>query len=186
VTNLGPREIAPYWLSNGGTQGTVVVAVAVALAESGGDPAAVSPSGDYGLWQINAGHQSLAPNLWPRILEPGINADFAVHISSNGSNWRDWVTCYANIAQSGYSSFLAAPEAGSAAANYLAFVASELGRATPPGQTPPPYVPPAPVTPGRGGMESAWQAVQDWHNQHSPALLNRLHNVGYHMEDLQR
>ena len=73
----------------------LIIAVAVALAESGGDPAAVSRTHDYGLWQIHAA-------AWPDLMTPGVmaagtwktptvNAAFAHHIWRWGG-WRPWST----------------------------------------------------------------------------------------------
>ncbi|HYZ55126.1 MAG TPA: transglycosylase SLT domain-containing protein [Streptosporangiaceae bacterium] len=56
------------------------------MAESGGNPNAVSSTADYGLWQINASHGAQAT------FDPLANAEAAVSISSNGTNWNPWTT----------------------------------------------------------------------------------------------
>ena len=56
------------------------------MAESGGNPNAISPTADYGLWQINASHGAEAT------LDPLGNAEAAVAISSDGANWGPWTT----------------------------------------------------------------------------------------------
>jgi soluble lytic murein transglycosylase-like protein len=56
------------------------------MAESGGNPNAISRTNDYGLWQINASHGALAT------LNPLGSAEAAVSISGNGSNWGAWTT----------------------------------------------------------------------------------------------
>jgi hypothetical protein len=56
------------------------------MAESGGNPGAISPTADYGLWQINASNGSLAT------LNPAQNAQSAVDLSQDGTNWGPWTT----------------------------------------------------------------------------------------------
>lgn len=63
------------------------------MAESGGKSWAISPSSDFGLWQINSGHGALAT------LDPLANAKAAILISSNGANWNPWTTYTSGVAQ---------------------------------------------------------------------------------------
>jgi LysM repeat protein len=74
------------WVQAGGSPGAAVMAADIAMAESGGNPNAISPTNDYGLWQINGSHGSLAT------LNPQANARSAVIVSSNGTNWNPWTT----------------------------------------------------------------------------------------------
>jgi hypothetical protein len=74
------------WISVGGNPSAAFVAAEIATAESGGRPGAISPTNDYGLWQINGSHGALAS------LDPIANAKAAVLISGNGSNWSPWTT----------------------------------------------------------------------------------------------
>ncbi len=62
------------------------MAAEIAMAESGGNPNAISPTDDFGLWQINASNGSLAT------LNPYQNARSAVILSDNGANWNPWTT----------------------------------------------------------------------------------------------
>ena len=69
-------------------------AAAVAYAESGGRPDIVAPEPrggpSYGLWQI---HQSAHPQYEPfRLLNPDYNAQAAMAISKNGTDWSAWST----------------------------------------------------------------------------------------------
>ena len=57
-------------------------------------PNAVSPTNDYGLWQINGSNGSLAT------LNPYANAKSAIILSDNGTNWGPWTT-YSSGAYSG-------------------------------------------------------------------------------------
>jgi hypothetical protein len=82
------------WKQAGGSAGEAVMAASIAMAESGGNPSAVSPTADYGLWQINASHGSQAT------LDPLANAQAAVSVSNDGTNWNPWTT-YASGAYSG-------------------------------------------------------------------------------------
>ena len=85
----------------------VDVAAAVAMAESGGNPAAISVTGDYGLWQINA-------RSWPQftkteLLTPAGNAKAMAIVSTSGRGWNNWTT-YRN---GSYRKYLeAAPSSG--------------------------------------------------------------------------
>ena len=74
------------WEEAGGSSGEAVMAAEIAMAESGGNPEAVSPTDDFGLWQINGSHGAEAT------LNPLGNARAAVDISGNGSNWGPWTT----------------------------------------------------------------------------------------------
>jgi LysM repeat protein len=74
------------WDQAGGNPGDAFLAAEVAMAESGGNPNALSPTDDYGLWQINASNGALAT------FNPYENAKSAVVLSDNGSNWSAWTT----------------------------------------------------------------------------------------------
>jgi len=67
-----------------------IIAVAIGLAESGGNPIAVSPTGDYGLWQINKeAHPQYSQDF---VFDPAGNAQAAYEISGKGSTWTPWTT----------------------------------------------------------------------------------------------
>lgn len=74
------------------------IAVAVALAESGGDPSAVNEnsngSTDRGLWQINSVHlgsNGQLRNYSPDTLfDPTVNAVAADTLSKGGTDWSPW------------------------------------------------------------------------------------------------
>ena len=90
----GCSRLEALWEQAGGSAGEAVMAASIAMAESGGNPSAISPTNDYGLWQINVSHGALAT------LNPIGNAEAAVSISGNGSNWDPWTT-YTTGAYSG-------------------------------------------------------------------------------------
>lgn len=56
------------------------------MAESGGDPGAISPTADYGLWQVNISHGAMAS------LDPVVNARSAIAISGDGTDFSAWTT----------------------------------------------------------------------------------------------
>ena len=85
--NLGCSGLEALWEAAGGSHGEAFVAAEVAMAESGGRQYAVSPTNDYGYWQINGGH---GPAL--ATFNPIGNARAAIAISSNGTNWGPWTT----------------------------------------------------------------------------------------------
>ena len=74
------------WEEAGGSSGTAFMAAEIATAESGGNPNAVSPTDDFGLWQINGSHGSMAT------LDPLGNAHAAISISDDGHDWGAWTT----------------------------------------------------------------------------------------------
>ena len=88
------RGLESLWDQAGGSAGEAVMAASIAMAESGGNPSAISRTNDYGLWQINGSHGALAT------LNPLGSAEAAVSISGNGSNWGAWTT-YTSGAYSG-------------------------------------------------------------------------------------
>jgi LysM repeat protein len=74
------------WEDAGGASGEAVMAASIAMAESGGNQYALSPTDDYGYWQINASHGALAT------FNALGNAKAAVIISDDGTNWSPWTT----------------------------------------------------------------------------------------------
>jgi LysM repeat protein len=83
---LGCSSLESLWEEAGGSPSAAFTAASIAMAESGGNQFAVSPTSDYGYWQINASHGSEAT------FNPLGNAQAAVSISSDGTNWNPWTT----------------------------------------------------------------------------------------------
>ena len=74
------------WEQAGGSPAHARMAAEIARAESGGNPNAISPTNDFGLWQINGSNGSLATlNVYQ-------NARSAIILSNNGNNWGPWTT----------------------------------------------------------------------------------------------
>jgi peptidoglycan hydrolase CwlO-like protein len=95
---LTPEQIAFVAQKAGFTGQNLIIAVAVALAESGGDAYAegdVAIGGSFGLWQVFCmAHPDLIPPSNPDSVawyDPYQNAQFAYQISG-GSNWYPWST----------------------------------------------------------------------------------------------
>jgi LysM repeat protein len=83
---LGCTGLEQLWEDAGGSQGEAFIAAEIAMAESGGNQYALSPTDDYGYWQINASHGSLATfNAYG-------NARAAIIISDDGTDWDPWTT----------------------------------------------------------------------------------------------
>lgn len=72
------------WISAGGRSGAASVAACIAEHESGGRQDAISPTNDWGLWQIHNGGYAM--------FNPMANAETAVRMSGNGTNWSAWTT----------------------------------------------------------------------------------------------
>lgn len=137
---LSIPQIAYVWEHNGGSKRTVVLAVAVSLAESGGDTTAISPSSDYGLWQINSSNFAWLGLTAATALEANPNAQAAIRMSFNGDNWAPWCTCWVDPAANCGHGNLPYPQPGSPAYSHIATVARVLGTS-----------PPVPPGPGGGG-----------------------------------
>jgi hypothetical protein len=110
--DLSASQIAQYAANAGFTGANIAVAVAVALAESGGSPNAlgdvnISPGGSVGLWQINlAAHPELAGE---NLNDPQTNANAAFGVyTAAGNSFSPWTT----YVDGTYNSFLAQAEAG--------------------------------------------------------------------------
>jgi hypothetical protein len=89
-----------YLNTNQGRYPRILVAVAVCLAESGGNPAATGVNGptpgcpngskDRGLWQINDCYHAEVSDACAYQIQ--CNADAAWNISSRGRDWEPWST----------------------------------------------------------------------------------------------
>lgn len=87
--NMNAQQIASYAANAGFWGSNLVIAVAVALAESGGNPQAVGDGGtSYGLWQI---HWTVHPEFdKSQLFDPQYNANAAFAIYSPKGNFTDW------------------------------------------------------------------------------------------------
>jgi hypothetical protein len=91
VAKLSATDIARVAKGAGFTGKNLTIAVAVALAESRGDPNNTGKVGEKGLWQI---YPKAHPD-WDRggnLYDPAYNARAAFAISGGGSNWHPWTT----------------------------------------------------------------------------------------------
>jgi LysM repeat protein len=84
---LSCSGLEALWEDAGGASGEAVMAASIAMAESDGNEYALSPTNDYGYWQING---SWGPAL--ATYNPLGNAKAAVHISDDGADWSPWTT----------------------------------------------------------------------------------------------
>jgi len=84
---LGCSGLEALWEAAGGSHTAAFTAAEIAMAESGGNQYALSPTDDYGYWQINASHGSGEATF-----NPIGNAKAAIAISSDGTNWGAWTT----------------------------------------------------------------------------------------------
>jgi hypothetical protein len=94
TNQLTDTQIAGYANQAGFSGTTLVQAIAVCLAESGGVANAqhrnTNGTTDYGLWQINSVHTQYDANQL--LSSPLYNAQAAYQLSSAGRNWGPWTT----------------------------------------------------------------------------------------------
>jgi LysM repeat protein len=84
---LSCSSLEQLWEAAGGSSSEAFMAAEIAMAESGGQQYALSPTDDYGYWQINASH-----GLAEATFDPIGNAEAAVAISDDGTDWDPWTT----------------------------------------------------------------------------------------------
>lgn len=104
---LAASQIARY-ASNAGFAGDdLVTAIAIALAESGGDPSIEGDGGtSYGLWQI---HWTVHPEFdRNKLKDPQYNANAAYALYFRRGNFKDWTTYNTDA----YAAFLNTAQAG--------------------------------------------------------------------------
>jgi hypothetical protein len=83
---LGCSGLEQLWDTAGGNPADAFMAAEIAMAESGGNQYALSPTADYGYWQINVSNGALATfNAYG-------NARSAIILSDDGTNWDAWTT----------------------------------------------------------------------------------------------
>jgi LysM repeat protein len=84
---LSCSGLEQLWEDAGGSSGEAFTAAEIAMAESGGDQYATNPYSDTkGYWQISPVWGSLSS------YDALTNAEAAVQISDDGSNWSPWTT----------------------------------------------------------------------------------------------
>jgi LysM repeat protein len=88
---LGCSGLEQLWDAAGGNPSHAFMAAEIAMAESGGNQYALSPTDDFGYWQINASNGSLAT------YNALGNARSAIILSGNGTNWSPWTTYTAGL-----------------------------------------------------------------------------------------
>lgn len=90
---LSAQQIAKYAYDAGFRGEALTIAVAIALAESGGNAGARNPKGEdsRGLWQINVA-PDVRPNKWGDLYDPAVNARAAFEVSGGGKNFQPWTT----------------------------------------------------------------------------------------------
>jgi cell wall-associated NlpC family hydrolase len=115
---MSPEAIYAVALQGGFSPEQAVTFTAIALAESGGDPAvnAAGTEDSRGLWQINVS-PGVRPNKWGDLYDPLINARAAYEVSGGGTNIQPWSVTHARHAgtQRDYRSYLDEAHAAAAA-----------------------------------------------------------------------
>lgn len=91
---LSANQIASVAAGAGFTGESLVISIAVALAESSGNELVINYLGCTGLWQVyQSVHQPAHPSWTTSWLQnPANNAAAAYVLSSGGANWQPWET----------------------------------------------------------------------------------------------
>lgn len=155
MTVLSPLQILDglFYLHPGQPDAFYAIATQVSLAESGGRSDAISPSGDYGYWQINRrwhfGDGIINDNNWQNF---NVQVAEMWKLSGGGHNWAAWCTAWApyDVGRCGQG-YLPAPQPGSPADDQQNVVSPLLDRIRgnpAPGQTPNAIPPNQQLTPG--------------------------------------
>jgi LysM repeat protein len=84
---LSCSGLEALWEAAGGSHSEAFMAAEIAEAESGGNQFALSPTNDYGYWQINGSHGPAMATF-----SPMGNAKAAIAISDDGHDWGAWTT----------------------------------------------------------------------------------------------
>jgi hypothetical protein len=111
-SKLSAQDIAGFAANAGFSDSDLQVAVAVALAESGGDPNAngdttLTPGGSVGLWQINL--KAHPEYTAAQLTDPQANASAAYAVySAAGNSFQPWTTYKSGA----YSGFIVAAQEG--------------------------------------------------------------------------
>jgi LysM repeat protein len=84
---LSCSGLEALWEAAGGSHTEAFMAAEIAEAESGGNQYALSPTNDYGYWQINGSHGPAMATF-----NPMGNAKAAIAISDDGRDWGAWTT----------------------------------------------------------------------------------------------
>jgi hypothetical protein len=101
MTTLTPEQVAAYAKQAGFIGQSGVIAIAVAMGESGLNPSAMGDTAltnatwgpSIGLWQIRSLKAEKGKGTSrdaTRLTDPAFNARAAYEISSGGKNWRPW------------------------------------------------------------------------------------------------
>jgi hypothetical protein len=83
------KQLEDLWIREGGNRNAAEIAASIAKAESGGRVSAISPTDDYGLWQINSSWDYADPGKY---LNAVVNVRAAISISYDGTDWDAWTT----------------------------------------------------------------------------------------------
>lgn len=173
------QQLANLWVSIGGAKDKAVVMAAIALAESGGNPNAISPTDDYGLWQINQINFDTYRVNGFTVLNPVTNANVAYAMSNDGRNVGPWCTTWAHpIGNCGRPH--ATIERGSPA--YDRLIELELQNVTPSGTAKSTGIKATPT--GNASLASGWAKFQHWGskwiNTEAGYVAGHIHNNQQH------
>jgi hypothetical protein len=170
VANYTISNIANFWLRAGGSPAHMVAAVSVSQAESGGNSSAISPSNDWGLWQINIVNFHWLGVSTGTIRDPLVNAHCAVVMSGNGTNWAPWCTCWTNPARDCGHGNLPLPQRGSPAEAWLTYVAHIL-------KVIPPVRNPGVDGPGQYDATQGYNAIRQFVGPDARAKYRRAQSI---------
>lgn len=179
MTVYSPRQIIQLVLSYHPNVGDdwLFNALAIALAESGGDLSAHSPSNDYGLWQINRIHFGdgiITASNWT---SPTVQLAEMWKLSGGMRNWAAWCTAWRDPGPNCGHGNLPNFQAGSSADGHSEVASQAISsyRKTPPiGHAPPGLTP---QQQDERAVSQAFAAMRAYYTSGANAQLRTLQEI---------
>lgn len=171
-------EVVNWWKGGGGAADKATIAVAVAAAESGFNSEAISPAHDYGLWQINEANFANLGITTVTALDPLTNAQCAVRMSGNGTNWAAWCTCWNDPGPNcGHGNLPIPQDASPAGLQYAYYLENAIEGTI--------LNAPDPATATTNAGNEAWTAVQNFHGAYAVNKFASLSDLAESFKGLQ-
>lgn len=158
------------------TPNSIITATAVMGAESGGDTNAISPSSDYGLFQINRIHFGDGTITSANWRDVSVQLNEMWRLSGGMTNFAAWCTMWANPGRDCGHGFVNWPQPGSAADGHLEVARQAWARFKGQVKTGGDWGPPATLT-GRQSAAGAWSTIQRYASHGAPGQWHTIDGI---------